>query len=171
MLLRTLAVAYFGRRSILALAVAAALISQSSQPARAEDNSKSKNDILRELYLGARKVIVAKLHLKEVATENDSLCSGEGYVSIIKSVSDFSDYVIYNINDKDNFLTASEKSHELQIVAAEYNGAAAIAARQGCKDLAHDTYIYVVEHFIGSDFQAARQRAQIGLDDLRAARP
>jgi hypothetical protein len=44
------------------------------------------------------------------------------------------------------------------------------AAEHGCPEEARMTYQFVIKVFIGEGYAAHRQRAQIGLDDLRAQR-
>jgi hypothetical protein len=56
-----------------------------------------------------------------------------------------------------------------QTVAARWNTFAGLAAEKGCGSTARTLYLYVIETFTGSAYAAMRQRAQIGIDDLRAA--
>jgi hypothetical protein len=57
-----------------------------------------------------------------------------------------------------------------QDVAVWYLEAAAAAAKRGCPAAAKEIYTSVIETFIGSAYDAYRQRAEIGLDDLRGQR-
>jgi hypothetical protein len=56
-----------------------------------------------------------------------------------------------------------------QRAAADYNRVAQTAANKGCDATARRIYLKVVDRYVGPDYAAMRQRAQIGLDDLRAA--
>lgn len=56
---------------------------------------------------------------------------------------------------------------ELQATVAEYNALAYAAQKKGCLDMARETYVEVIERFIGEGFTAMRQRAQVGIDDIR----
>ncbi len=56
-----------------------------------------------------------------------------------------------------------------QTVASRWNAFAGAAAAKGCGPTARALYLYVIETFTGSAYAAMRQRAQIGIDDLRAA--
>jgi len=56
-----------------------------------------------------------------------------------------------------------------QTVAIQWNAFAGAAADKGCGPTARTLYLYVIETFTGSAYAAMRQRAQIGIDDLRAA--
>ena len=55
-----------------------------------------------------------------------------------------------------------------QNVATEYNGLAIVAQRNGCEDIARSLYLKVIETYVGAGYEAMRQRAQIGMDNLRA---
>ena len=55
-----------------------------------------------------------------------------------------------------------------QNVASEFNELAAVEEKLGCRELAKQTYLKVIETYIGSGYEAMRQRAQIGIDDLRS---
>lgn len=56
-----------------------------------------------------------------------------------------------------------------QQAATDMNRAAQAAADKGCPAIARKWWIYVIENFIGNGYAAMRQRAQIGIDDLRVA--
>jgi hypothetical protein len=45
------------------------------------------------------------------------------------------------------------------------------AAAKHCNKTARQTYLEVIDTFTGSGYTAERQRAQIGIDDLRAFEP
>jgi len=49
------------------------------------------------------------------------------------------------------------------------NRLAGAAMAKGCREVARDTYLSVITEYTGTAYAALRQRAQIGLDDLRAA--
>lgn len=53
--------------------------------------------------------------------------------------------------------------------AAGYNIIAQEALEKGCIDTAKKIFLNVIDTFQGSEFEAARQRASIGIDDTRAA--
>jgi hypothetical protein len=57
----------------------------------------------------------------------------------------------------------------VQVAVSEFNDLAYAAQKKGCLTMARDLYLEVIERFIGSSFEAMRQRAQIGLDDIREA--
>ena len=56
-----------------------------------------------------------------------------------------------------------ESAAHSMIEVAEY------ATEKHCPQTARKTYLAVIDTFTGSDYAAVRQRAQIGIDDLRAA--
>ena len=56
-----------------------------------------------------------------------------------------------------------------QQAAINYNQAAQVAADKGCPAIARGLWLSVIEQFTGSGYAAQRQRAQIGIDDLRSA--
>ena len=56
-----------------------------------------------------------------------------------------------------------------QSAAMGYNKAAQAAADKGCPDAARRWWLTVIETYVGTGYAAMRQRAQIGIDDLRAA--
>ena len=56
-----------------------------------------------------------------------------------------------------------------QIAAAAYNRTAQVAADKGCPVVARTLWLTVIEQYVGSGYAAMWQRAQIGIDDLRAA--
>jgi len=45
-----------------------------------------------------------------------------------------------------------------------------IARTRRCNAIAREAFLEVIEVYVGSDFAALRQRAQVGVDDIRAAR-
>ena len=49
------------------------------------------------------------------------------------------------------------------------NEVAGLYEKIGCAAKARETYLFVIETFIGIGYSAMRQRAQIGIDDLRAS--
>lgn len=53
--------------------------------------------------------------------------------------------------------------------AAGYNAIAQEALDKGCADTAKKIFLSVIDTFQGSEYEAARQRASIGIDDARAA--
>ena len=55
-----------------------------------------------------------------------------------------------------------------QAVAQAINKAAQVATDKGCTDIARRWWLNVIEHYVGSGYAAMRQRAQVGIDDLRA---
>ena len=74
-------------------------------------------------------------------------------------------------------LTAGEfqrRGHEelatFQMLAGVHLDIADSARKRGCLDFADGVYRYVISSFIGSGYTAHRQRAQVGLDDIRAVR-
>ncbi len=69
-------------------------------------------------------------------------------------------------------LLEEEQNLPAREMAAGYTLTAAdVAAIQGCPAIAHDLYHLVINTYTGGAYAAYRQRAEIGLDDLRAARP
>jgi hypothetical protein len=56
-----------------------------------------------------------------------------------------------------------------QLVASDYNRVAQAAADKGCRALARSLFLKVMETYVGSGYAAMRQRAQIGIEDLRDA--
>jgi hypothetical protein len=57
-----------------------------------------------------------------------------------------------------------------QMLAGVHLDIADSARKRGCLDFADGVYRYVISTFIGAGYAAHRQRAQIGLDDIRAVR-
>ena len=57
-----------------------------------------------------------------------------------------------------------------QMLAGVHLEIADSARKRGCLDFADGVYRYVISTFIGTGYAAHRQRAQIGLDDIRAVR-
>jgi hypothetical protein len=41
---------------------------------------------------------------------------------------------------------------------------------KGCLDQADAIYRHVIDHYAGSSFTSARERARVGIDDVRARR-
>lgn len=50
------------------------------------------------------------------------------------------------------------------------NRVAQAAADKGCSDLARELYLDVIDRYTGTAYAAMRERARIGIDDLRASR-
>jgi hypothetical protein len=73
-------------------------------------------------------------------------------------------------------LRTSTKAADFELVVRESRQSAAnrikladVLTAKECFDVARELYLSVIDDFPGSVFAAARQRAQIGIDDLRAA--
>ncbi len=50
---------------------------------------------------------------------------------------------------------------------SDFNRVAQIAADKGCIKIARKLWLFVVDNYVGSRYAAYRQRAQIGIDDIR----
>ncbi len=58
-----------------------------------------------------------------------------------------------------------------QTMAIIYNGLGQIALAKGCPAQAREWYLKTIEGFTGAAYAAQRERAKIGLDDVRAYKP
>lgn len=64
----------------------------------------------------------------------------------------------------------SDEIEDMQLAAADYNNVASAFLRVECPDRARDVYLLVIDKFVGEAYAAARQRARIGIDDIREAK-
>ncbi len=71
-----------------------------------------------------------------------------------------------------NGVIAVERRFTLRVnsnIASTHNELGSYAFRRGCLEDARRIFLYVIEIYVGSGYAAIRQRAQIGIDDVRAA--
>jgi hypothetical protein len=96
---------------------------------------------------------------EQAATANLEL--GRGEFSLYQRIRDTS-YLVKSKTHMNDALAQLQKNLDERFELAD----AALSA--GCFSLADDGYRDVIKTHVGSDYQAARDRAKVGIDDVRA---
>ena len=100
-----------------------------------------------------------------VSYKTEAGCDGPSYRQV-----DFGADLLSIGFDRTNDLSLLEMSRSnRQAAASGLNRLGEAAAAKGCREAARAAYLKVIETYTGSSYASARQVAQIGIDDLRAA--